>query len=174
MYQRGVRCKHCKGSVIPDVSQSAEASGRVRAETPGRLCSSASRRRGEGGVQRAGGDRRCSKERGWVDSISEQGDGTRTRRERGVHNRAAEERYSMRRLPTGAPVRGTVCTRCVRGKDCAVRGLSQGIQVCGRVCSAASGSVCCSAKLPWSRGVRHLEERGSGDADQVDAGHAVQ
>jgi hypothetical protein len=64
--QRGVRCKRCKGGSVPGVSQSAEVRGRVRAETPGRLCSSASRRRGEPGLQRAGGDRRCSKERGWI------------------------------------------------------------------------------------------------------------
>jgi hypothetical protein len=61
--QRGVRCKRCKGGAVPGVSQSAEVRGRVRAEKSGRLCSSASRRRGERGVQRAGGDRRCSKER---------------------------------------------------------------------------------------------------------------
>ena len=56
--QRGVRCKRCKGITVRGVSQSAEVRGRVRAEKSGRLCSSASRRRGERGVQRAGGDRR--------------------------------------------------------------------------------------------------------------------
>jgi hypothetical protein len=67
--QRGVRFKRCKGEAVLGVSQSAEVRGRVRAETPGRLCSSTSRRRGEPGLQRAGGDRRCSKERGWDHGI---------------------------------------------------------------------------------------------------------
>ena len=62
--QRGVRCKRCKGGAVPVVSQSAEVRGRVRAEKSGRLCSSASRRRGKPGLQRARGDRRCSKEWG--------------------------------------------------------------------------------------------------------------
>ena len=112
--QRGVRFKRCKGEAVLGVSQSAEVRGRVRAETPGRLCSSASRRRGEPGLQRAGGDRRYSKERGWDHGISKQGDAKR--RERGVHNRAAEERYKMRSLPTSALVRRTVCRR-----ECAAR-----------------------------------------------------
>ena len=38
MCQRGVRCKRCKDGAVPGVSQSAEVRGRVRAETPGRLC----------------------------------------------------------------------------------------------------------------------------------------
>jgi hypothetical protein len=119
--QRGVRCKRCKrckGIAVRGVSQSAEIRGRVRAEIPGRLCSSASRRRGEPGLQSAGRDRRCSKERGWDHGISEQGDARR--RERGMHNHAAEERCKMRSLPTSAPVRGTVCRRRVRGKVGAV------------------------------------------------------
>jgi hypothetical protein len=112
------RCVRCKGGAVAGVSQRAHVRGRVRAETPGRLCSSASGRRGEPGLQRAGGDRRCSKERGWDQVISEQGDAKR--RERGEHNRAAEERCKIRRLPTSAHVRGTVYRRRVRGKITAV------------------------------------------------------
>jgi hypothetical protein len=63
------RCVRCKGGAVPGVSQSPEVRGRVREETHGRLCSSASRCQGERGVQRARGDRQCSKERGWVDGI---------------------------------------------------------------------------------------------------------
>jgi hypothetical protein len=96
--QRCVPGKRCKGGAVPGVSQTAENRGRVRAKTSGRLCSSASRRRGE--RQRAGEDRRCrcSKERDWDHGISEQGDAKRCERE--MHNRAAEKRCKMRSLPS--------------------------------------------------------------------------
>jgi hypothetical protein len=51
------RCVRCKGGAEPGVSQSPEVRGRVQEERTGRLCSSASRRQGERGVQRARGDR---------------------------------------------------------------------------------------------------------------------
>ena len=53
------RCVRCKGGAVPGVLDSLEVRGRVRKETPGRLCSSASMRRaseecrGLGGTENA-------------------------------------------------------------------------------------------------------------------------